>query len=297
MPSNPKAAGKRYAKTPEAVLLALACEPTPEMLRKLKDLWMTWPDFPKRTKSGWPVEELVSWAQDNVSSIVAQAKLGKALERGDEFSKADLALLREGARSEVAAESTEGIPTEVAGMEGVANLLRNHFQVPVTKMDISDWSRGRRLGPGVPHFPVSKASSRWNALECINWFRKYKMQEAQESNTPDLFKRLENARAVNELDQIAHETMLREAERGQWMRKTEVDGILAGLGRFARDTLYELFDDRVYRDVLARLERAGVPVDWRPVVMNELRAVNGELLAAYHEWVEQKVQEAEREKA
>ncbi|MEI6078365.1 MAG: hypothetical protein WCS94_22490 [Verrucomicrobiota bacterium] len=290
MPEKP---AKRYARTPENILVALGCEPTRLMKSKLK-LWMSWPDFPKAGKNGRDIEQLKQWVDDNQDVFLADGKRAKLLQDGDKFSGGDLKLMRQAGSGPAGAEDATA---EVMGYAGIAEVLARHFQVPVSKMDISDWCHGKRLDHGVPNFPPPKASSRFNKLEGINWFRQYKFHDPRESSTPDLFKKLETQRATGELERLEHERLMRAVERELYMEKDEVRAMLASLGSFGRDDLWQKFDADAYPKFEDGLRAAKVPEEWVTVAVTALRELNPQLLTAHHDFLESKIHEADAEVA
>lgn len=292
---------KRFARTPQNILVALGCSDSREMKKKLR-LWMSFPDFPKKTKNGFDIEELINWATDNVALLVSRGKLGKALERGEDYTPSDMKLLRAGAGGDAATGnggtvSGPGGPvaSEVMGYAGIAEVLARHFQIPVSKMDISDWTHGKRLDHGTPNFPPPKSSGRFNTLEAINWFRAHKYSDPRASSTPDLFKRLETERATGEMERLEHEGFMRRVERGHYMDKAEHHRILAGLGRIGRNNLWELFDRVAYDQFSAALAALAMPPEWALAAVTALRKLNPELLLKHHAHLESLVQEAEQE--
>ena len=287
---------KRYARTPENILVALGCEPTRLMKSKLK-LWMSWPDFPKAGKNGRDIEQLKQWVDDNQDVFLADGKRAKLLQDGDKFSGGDLKLMRAAAPpGNSSSASIEGEP-EVMGYAGIAEALARHFQVPVSKMDISDWTHGKRLEHGVPNFPPPKASGRFNKLESINWFKQYKFHDPRDTSTPDLFKKLETQRATGELERLEHERLMRAVERELYMKKDEVRAMLASLGSFGRDDLWQKFDADAYPRFEECLRTAKVPEEWATVAITALRELNPQLLAAHHDFLESKINEADAEVA
>ena len=289
---SPPAVRRRYARTPENILVALGCEPTRLMKSKLK-LWMSWPDFPKAGKNGRDIEQLKQWVDDNQDVFLADGKRAKLLQEGDKFSGGDLKLFRQSGSAARGGDGADDEP-EVMGYAGIAEALARHFQVPVSKMDISDWTHGKRLDHGVPNFPPPKASGRFNKLESINWFRQYKFHDPRASATPDLFKKLENERATSELERLEHERLMRAVERSQYIEKAEHNRILATLGGMARNTLWDLFDRTAYDRMQEILELAAMPEEWRQLVMAELRKLNPELLQKFAAAVSMEIQANEK---
>lgn len=283
---------KRYARTPENILVALGCEPTRLMKSKLK-LWMSWPDFPKAGKNGRDIKQLKQWVDDNQDVFLADGKRAKLLQEGDKFSGGDLKLFRSAGAAGNGGQSGTDEP-EVMGYAGIAEALARHFQVPVSKMDISDWTHGKRLEHGVPNFPPPKASGRFNKLESINWFKQYKFHDPRASATPDLFKRLENERATGELERLEHERIMRAVERSQYIEKAEHNRILAGLGSLGRNNLWELFDRLYYEKFAEAMRAANVPEEIAVVCVNLTRQLNPEMLLKHHAHIEAVIQEEEK---
>ena len=291
MPEKPI---KRYARTPENILVALGCEPNRLMKSKLK-LWMSWPDFPKAGKNGRDIEALKKWVDDNQDVFLADGKRAKLLQEGDKFSGGDLKLYQKsGARSQNPEIDADEEPL-AKNQTAIANWLAHHFQMPVSKMDVSDWLRGERLDAGAVNFPVPDAAGRFNKLKCSDWFKKYKYREPSNQTSPDLFRQVEIEGKKSELERLEHERYLRGVERGQYIEKTEHNRVLASLGRIGRDQLWELFDRRAYEQMSAKLAAANIPEEIQQAVMEELRRLNPELLLKFHTHLEAVIAENEKE--
>jgi hypothetical protein len=287
---------RRFARTPDNILVALGFEPSRQNKLKLK-YWQVFEDWPKKGKNGFDIAELKAFLDRHFDEFLADSKRAKGIEQGDKFSSGDMKLLRSsGQRMEDGglANQINGDP-EVMGYAGVAEVLSRHFQVPVSKMDISDWCHGKRLDHGVPNFPPPKASGRFNKLECVNWFKQFKFSDPRATATPDLFKKLENERATGELERLEHERLMRAVERSQYIEKAEHNRILASLGNLGRNTLWDLFDRTAYDRFDDCLTGHGLPEEWRQLVMAELRKLNPELLLKFAAAVSAEVQANQRE--
>ena len=287
---------KRFARSPENILVALGFGLNRENKAKLK-YWQTFTDWPKKQRNGFDIAELKAFLDRHIDEFLADSKRAKAVEQGDKFSGGDLKILRSsGAASGTggAANGLDGEP-EVMGYAGIAEVLSRHFQVPVSKMDISDWCHGKRLDHGTPNFPPPKASGRFNKLEAVNWFKQYKFHDPRDTSTPDLFKKLETQRASGELERLEHEQFMRGVERGQYIGKAEHNRILSALGRIGRDNLWELFDRRAYDDFASVLRAANMPEEWRQLATDALRKLNPDLLLKHHAHLEAVIQENEAE--
>jgi hypothetical protein len=288
---------KRFARTPDTILVALGLAPSGENRKKLK-YWRTFQDFPKKQRNGYAVDELSAFIDAHLDEFVAIGKRAKAIEETDKFSAADLKLLNQAKPGPIGAASP---PMDVddeplaKNQTAIANWLAHHFQVPVSKMDISDWLRGERLEANVPNFPVPDAAGRFNKLKSADWFRAHKFHDPRDTTTPDLFKRLETERATSEMERLDHERIMRGVERGLYLEKAEHNRILAGLGRIGRDNLWELFDRRAYDMLTEALRAANVPDEISVVCVNAARKINPELLLKHHAHLEACIQEAEAE--
>jgi len=282
------APARRFARTMPNILVALGFRLCPENKHRLED-WRTFPDFPKKEKNGYDIAELKAFLSRHEWEFMEASKQAKKIGDGAKYTTADEKLL-------VQARNTSGTPaggdlravaneTEVMGMEGIARVLRDHFSVPVSKMDISDWARGKRLDHGVPNFPPPKASGRYNTLEAINWFRQWKFSDPRESATPDLFKRLENERAKSELERLDHERLLRSVERAAYLRVTEHNAILASIGNNYTANLWEQFDQRAYPALDDKLAALGMPEEWRTVAATAVRELNPALIQAHTDYI------------
>lgn len=293
MPDKPNI--KRYARTPENILVALGCEPTRLMKSKLK-LWMSWPDFPKAGKNGRDIEALKKWVDDNQDVFLADGKRAKLLQEGDKFSGGDLKLLRGagGAGGGPAGKEDDDEPL-AKNQTAIANWLAHHFQMPVSKMDVSDWLRGERLDQGVPNFPVPDAAGRFNKLKCSEWFKKFKYREPSSTLTPDLFRQVEIESKKSELERLEHERYLRGVERGQYLEKAEHNRVLSALGRIGRDNLWELFDQQAPSRIQQELKAAAMPEEWIQTTGDIVRKMMPELLLKHHAHLEAVIQENEQE--
>ena len=284
---------RRFARTPDTILIALGFELKRENKAKLR-YWQTFEDWPKKQRNGFDIAELKAFLDRHFDEFLADSKRAKGIEQGDKFSSGDLKLLRSsGQRMEDGGGQISGDP-EVMGYAGIAEVLSRHYQVPVSKMDISDWCHGKRLDHGTPNFPPPKASGRFNKLECVNWFKQFKFSDPRASATPDLFKKLENERATGELERLEHERLMRAVERSQYIEKAEHNRILASLGNLGRNTLWDLFDRTAYDRMTDALEQAAMPEEWRQLVMAELRKLNPELLMKFAAAVSAEVQQNEK---
>lgn len=289
---------KRFARTPDNILVALGFTLSRENKAKLK-YWQTFTDFPKKQRNGFDIAELKAFLDRHADEFLADAKRAKMIEQGDKFSSGDLKLLRAsnaqaGDNGGAGGDGLDGEP-EIMGYAGIAEFLARHFRIPVSKMDISDWTHGKRLNHGVPNFPPPKASGRFNKLECVNWFKQYKFSDPRETSTPDLFKRLETERASGELERLEHEKFMRGVERNNYIGKAEHNRVLAALGRIGRDNLWELFDRQAPEETRKRFAAAGLPEEWLQVTGDILRKLMPEFLLKHHAHLEAVIQENEAE--
>ena len=284
---------RRFARTPDTILIALGFEPARQNKLKLA-YWKTFEDWPKKQRNGFDIAELKAFLDRHFDEFLADSKRAKGIEQGDKFSGGDYKLLRTSgaASSGIAAEDAAA---EVMGYAGIAEVLARHFQVPVSKMDISDWTHGKRLDHGVPNFPPPKASGRFNKLESINWFKQFKFSDPRGASTPDLFKKLENERATGELERLEHERVMRAVERGVYMEKSEHNRILASLGKIGRDDLWLKFDQRAYDLFQQMLAEKNTPEEWLTVAVSALRELNPALLLQHHEHLDGLIKAAEEQ--
>jgi len=282
----PEPRKKRVARTPDNILVALGFSPNRENRLKLK-YWKSFPDWPKKQRHGFDIGQIKIFLDAHFEEFLLDGKRAKGIEQGDKFSGADLKLMQRGGGPRADEEP------EVMGCEGMAGVLRAHFNVPVSKMDISDWGHGKRLDHGVPNFPPPAASGRFNKLAGIAWFAAHKFHDPRATMTPDLFKTLDTERATGELERLAHERLLRGVELKQYLKVTDHQRILAGLGKLGRDNLWELFDGRAYDRFGALLAECGMPPEWAAAAGARLRQLNVELLQQHHEFLQAQIEKAE----
>ena len=288
---------RRFARTPDNILVALGFAPSRENKLKLR-YWQTFDDWPKKSRNGFDLAALKDFLDRHFDEFLADSKRAKGIEQGDKFSGGDLKLLRssgqrmEDGRSRMAGDEGEPLAKNQAA---IANFLGRHFQVPVSKMDVSDWLHGRRLDHGVPNFPVPDEAGRFNKLKSADWFRAHKFHDPRDTTTPDLFKKLESQRARSELERLEHEGIMRHVERGFYLEKAEHNRILAGIGILGRNALWELFDVAAYEQMSARLADASMPDEWRQVALDTLRQLNPELLRKYMALMAAEIQANEKE--
>ena len=279
-------------------MVALAFTPNRENKAKLK-YWQTFDDWPKKGRNGFDIAELKAFLDRHLPEFIADSKRAKAVEQGDKFSGGDMKLLNanrpaNGAEAGGAFFGDDAEPL-AKNQAAIANFLARHFQVPVSKMDVSDWLHGRRLENNVPNFPVPDEAGRFNKLKCADWFRAYKFHDPRDTTTPDLFKKLENQRAKSELERLEHEGIMRRVERGYYIEKAEHNRILAGCGQFGRNTLWDLFDREAYDQMSSALNDAGMPEEWRQIAMDKLRRMNPELLRKFMAAMAAEIQANEKE--
>ena len=280
---------RRYARTPENILVALGFPTKRENFANLK-YWRTFKDFPKRERNGFDVEKLVEFLEAHKEEFAQRAARAKFI-MAQAVPKTNSAGLQGAASHD--GEMAEDDEPLAKNQTAIANWLAHHFQSPVSKMDVSDWLRGERLDQGVPNFPVPDAAGRFNKLKCSDWFKKYKYREPSSTLTPDLFRQVEIESKKSELERLDHERYLRGVERGQYIEKAEHNRILSALGRIGRDNLWELFDRTAYDEFSKRI--ADLPEEWRNVAMDALRKLNPELLLKHHAHLEAVIQENEAE--
>ena len=278
---SPAGATRRFARTPDNILVALSFTPNGENRKKLK-FWRTFSDFPKKQRNGYAVDELKAFLETHMDEFLRDAKLAKAIEQGDKFSGGDMKIFHQSRSTE---NGTGTLPENdeplAPNQTALAEWLSRHFQVNISKQDISDWSKGKRLD-GAPAPPIPDAAQRWPKLAWADWYRKCKFHDpAKLAGTPDLFKLVEIEGKKSELERFEHERFLRNKERGQYLEKAEHNRILAGCGQLGRNTLWELFDKMAYEEFAVRLSGIGLPEEWAQMVMAELRRLNPELLRKY----------------
>lgn len=281
---------RRYARTPENILVALGFPTKRENFANLK-YWRTFKDFPKRERNGFDVEKLVEFLEAHKEEFAQRAARAKFI-MAQAVPKTNSAGLQSGGADHSEMDDDEPL---AKNQTAIANWLAHHFQMPVSKMDVSDWLRGERLDQGVPNFPVPDAAGRFNKLKCSDWFKKYKYREPSSTLTPDLFRQVEIESKKSELERLEHERYLRGVERGQYIEKAEHNRVLAALGRIGRDNLWELFDRYAPEEFKARMIAAGLPEEWLSVAVTALRKLNPELLLKHHAHLEAMIQENEAE--
>jgi hypothetical protein len=271
------APARRFARTPENILVALGFPTKRENKANLK-YWRTFRDFPKRERNGFDVQKLVEFLErhkDEFADLAARAKFIMA----QPVPKNNAGALTAGG-----GQSAEGLENDeplAPNQTALAEWLSRHFQVNISKQDISDWSKGKRLD-GAPAPPIPDAAQRWPKLAWADWYRKCKFHDpAKLAGTPDLFKLVEIEGKKSELERFEHERFLRNKERGQYLEKAEHNRVLSALGNLGRNTLWDLFDKSAYEEFAVRLSGIGLPEEWAQMVMAELRRLNPELLRKY----------------
>lgn len=280
---------RRFARTPESILVALGFPTKRENFANLK-YWRTFEDFPKRQRNGFDVEKLVEFLEAHKEEFAQRAARAKFI-MAQAVPKTNSAGLQ---GADHGGQSGDDDDEPLAkNQTAIANWLAHHFQSPVSKMDVSDWLRGERLDSGAPNFPVPDAAGRFNKLKCSEWFKKYKYREPSSTLTPDLFRQVEIESKKSELERLDHERYLRGVERGQWIEKAEHNRILSALGRIGRDNLWMLFDSRAYDEFSNVLRAANMPEEWRQLATDALRKLNPDLLLKHHTHLEAVIQENE----
>ena len=283
---------RRYARTPENILVALGFPTKRENFANLK-YWRTFKDFPKRERNGFDVEKLVEFLEAHKEEFAQRAARAKFI-MAQAVPKTNSAGLQSGDHGGQAGADDDDEPL-AKNQTAIANWLAHHFQSPVSKMDVSDWLRGERLDQGVPNFPVPDAAGRFNKLKCSDWFKKYKYREPSSTLTPDLFRQVEIESKKSELERLDHERYLRGVERGQYIEKAEHNRILSALGRIGRDNLWELFDQVAPGRLCEELKAAGMPEEWIQTTGDIARKLMPELLLKHHAHLEAVIQENEQE--
>lgn len=281
---------KRFARTPETILLALGCMPNREMKLRLK-LWRTYPDFPKKQRNGYDIDQLKQFVDSNAGEFIKDAKRAKILQDGESFSSADLKLFSATGGNEPSfSVGADEFPEFIEGMDRLGALIMRRFAgrltTEVRRMQIQHWKKleGVAKRPGLVPFPSPRESNRYNVRECFDWVEKWVLIDSQVS-PGDLF-----GGAAN-LDVKIKEVNLRRAERleafeqGNLVPFAAVKGYISGLGGRLAKFYERLIEDAggIRRIVQEESSNAGVPAEVRALIDTRLAAA----LAAANDGVKQ----------
>lgn len=212
--------------------------------------WIQREDFPKKTRHGWVIDEVVEWGKKFAAELAPK--------------KAEMAAMAEVLSSErpskravllvTAANGAGGeVPSVASGLSAIAKIIANHFGVTCVRQYVYDWRHGEKLPPGAPPFPPPRDSNRFNVAECLAWYEKWQMPH-QRTGQSDLFAAdLPAARSKAEIERLAHEAWLRAKDRGGWMEVAEHNRVAAGLGKLAWGEFCEVAEKRLPGSLLAIL--------------------------------------------
>ena len=228
----------RYARTTKEIARALGLKTTPKQRTEVGE-WRQRDDFPTKTPKGWLVEDLRVFF-DKITPELALRKFRAQLADPEsklspsEFNK--LVELSAGAvQSTVAARPETGTrplmpatpPEIVQGLTRLATWIQSVYQIPCSKQTIKNWQTE------VPPFPGAESADyryRWSLVSA--WVERYKVKPmAGHQNYADLLIKLEPERIQGELEEIAHDRMLRAVDAGQYLKKGDVARACQGLGK------------------------------------------------------------------
>ena len=249
----------RYARTTKEIARALGLKTTPKQRTEVGE-WRQRDDFPTKTPKGWLVEDLRVFF-DKITPELALRKFRAQLADPEsklspsEFNK--LVELSAGAvQSTVAARPETGTrplmpatpPEIVQGLTRLATWIQSVYQIPCSKQTIKNWQTE------VPPFPASESADyryRWATVSA--WVERYKVKPmAGSHNMAELLVKLEPERIQGELEEIAHDRMLRAVDAGQYLKKGDVARACQGLGK----TVNGIINNRLeLRMRVAALER------------------------------------------
>jgi hypothetical protein len=280
---------KRFARTPENILLAMGCTPTRDMKRRLRE-WMGWGDFPAKTRNGYDTDELFRWAETNAPKIAKQKKVGKMLQDGEDVNMADFKVMSlqtgGGKTFEVGADE---FPTIAEGMDKLGALIMKRFAgrlpLQVGRQQIQNWKRlvGVAKRPGVVPFPAPKDSNRYNVAECFDWVEKWILPDtASTVGAGDLFGAGANIDVKIKETDLRRKLRLEQFEQGNLIPFGAVTSYIAGIaGRLSK--YYErLIEDKagVRRVVREAIEANGFT---NPDLISAVDARLAEQLAKAHD--------------
>jgi hypothetical protein len=191
--------------------------------------WMRRDDFPRKSPKGWTVEDLLAWREKVWPELLRAKAMANLLAQGKNPTKRDIELVRTISApftggEPVGAGSVEEFPTKVSGQQAMAALINQKYKVRCSRMDIQKW-RGVAPEP----FPAPDARNDYEVAACFAWYEKYKLPRVNgNGTTPDLFVRLEEETARNDLEGIEHERWQRDLERGAYLKRDVAVRTVAG---------------------------------------------------------------------
>ena len=211
----------------------------PKQLSAIVEWWHR-DDFPKKTRWGWLVEELRAFF-DKITPELARNKFRAQLADPEsklspsEFNK--LVELSGGSVQSTVLQDQSGVsglkpkvagpPEIVQGLTRLATWIQDVYQVPCSKQTIKNWQKE------TPPFPGAEQADyryRWSVVAA--WVERYKVKPmAGSHNMAELLVKLEPERIQGELEEIAHDRMLRAVDAGQYLKKGDVARACQGLGK------------------------------------------------------------------
>lgn len=228
----------RHAAKLRTLAIALGLKPTRDQLRLLQE-WQAWPGFPRKVRSGWPIEAVRDWLRENAGKITEQKALAAIASPRGKVSRHDLnALFPPAAREE--AHPNGGNGADTAPLQPANNLGKCNTQAALARMlgihyagritiDISenavkDWKKGVKLPDGVPPLPA-KIGNYFDGDLCARWFDQHLLPVYAIESDPgqDLFgaRDLALLRKRDEQQDYIHRQWLRDKERGDFQRAIE----------------------------------------------------------------------------
>jgi len=290
---------KRFARTPENILVAMGFSLSRENKAKLK-YWRTFTDFPKKTRNGFDIDDLKAFLKRHVDEFISDAKLVKSIEQGDKFSGGDMKLLRGSAGRTFKVEDQE-FPEIASGMDDLGALIMARFKEypalgEVGRQRIHAWKqlKGVQKRPGVVPFPNATARNDYKVTDAFDWVARWILPDLPRNQGDLIGDNVDWTTALKKIE-FENKTIEQQQLKGRLMDKAEHNRILATLGNLARNTLWDLFDHTAYDRMQDILEQAAMPEEWRQFVMAELRKLNPELLVKFAAAVGAGIQENQRD--
>ncbi len=287
---------RRFARSEDNILLAMGTYPTREMKARLR-MWMAWPDFPKKTRNGWPIEELLAWVERNAEQFVKEGKLKKILERGEDVTGADLKLFRTPGAKKFTADTGEEFPEMVSGMDNLGKFIMQRFREfpqlgEVGRQRIMGWKQYRGIArrPGLQPFPVPTERNDYKLVDVFEWVAKWVIPDLPKLAGDLLGDNVDWGRALQKLE-FENRTIEQNQLKGRLMEKAEHNRELEAIGKAYAQQLWEVFDEQCYLDVDAELTRRGVPEEARVASVTVLRELIPGYIREHQQWLEGRCEE------
>lgn len=212
--------------------------------------WRARADFPKKTERGYDRTELLQWSARYAKELAQLSALSKALSRKNTTAR-DLR------RIEELAGNGHSTPTQVTGQPAIAAIIAAECEMLCQRYHIQRW-RAQAPEP----FPAPDPAGRYDVARCLEWVRRWKLRGEKNGNGQgELYEQAELARqeiAIIERDRALH---AKEAELGQWIRRTEHERILSGLGKEIWTSLCNLIERELVDALDKELRDLGLAED------------------------------------